>query len=202
MEHIWVPCDLSELKKPGWFPPSPPPGTSHGAIPFRRRLFQRLPRTTWRSWRTLKLPEIFGVEESFKIRRFLWVSEIHSEFESSHFGSTKTTQTHTDGHWWLLTVPSCPSSSFLCKIFIHCSSAHPKNKKNCRQKQQNLPMIFRFFSGSSTPASGESPVEKLPFGLIPGVWGDCGGFNRGYLAVTGVDSSCGLVSSSCGFNNN
>lgn len=142
-------------------------------------------------WDPKKLPEILGVEESFKIRRS--VSEIQREklwvliksWPGDVWFNKNNPKTHTHTHW--LTVPSYPSSSFLCRIFIHCFPFPSQNKKNCRQKEQNLPMIFRFFSGSSTPASVKSTVEKLPFGLyrigsetIPGVWGHLGGFKTIY----------------------
>lgn len=188
--------------------------TSHGAIPFRRRLFQRLPRTTWESWKWFsgccfeKPPICKHMCKSNWIKKkqhlvffkrpaarkicllwnYIWFNE-------------NNPNTHSQTHWWLMTVP--PSS-----FFATCSSTVslcPRKTKRIAAKKSRT---FRWSFASSQVLQRQPQVNRplkschsvsirIGSETIPGVWGDCGGFNRGYMAVTGIDSSCGLVSSSC-----
>ena len=148
-----------------------------------------------------KLPEILGVEESFKIRRS--VSEIQRKklwvwIESFWFNENKP-----NTQWWTLMTVDCPFMSF---IKFSLQNFHPLFLCTPAKQKELPPKKSRTFrwSFASSQVLQRQPQVNHPWKSCrsvsyPVFRGDCGWFNRGYLAVTGIDSSCGLVSSSCGF---
>lgn len=111
-------------------------------------------------------------------------------------------------HTLMNTLIDCPFMSFIKFSLQNFHPLFPLHTQKTKRIAAKNSRTFRWSFASSQvlqhqPQLNHSlkscrSVSWIGRETIPGVWGDWGD-SRGYMAVAGIDSSCGLVSSSCGF---